>query len=52
MKVQQKGGLAKPFSRTKFMLNIADEMTIEISYSMDHGLLKSSGLFGLQFVII
>ena len=52
MKEQQKGCLAKPFSPTKFMLNIADEVTIEISYSMDHGSLKSSELFGLEFVII
>ena len=47
-----KGSLAEPLALTKFMLNIAEEMTIEISYSMDHGLLKSSGPFGLEFVII
>ena len=47
-----KGSLAEPLALTKFMLNIAEEMTIEISYSMDHGLLKSFGPFGLEFVII
>ena len=32
------------------MLNIGDEIVIEISYSMDHGLLKSYGLLGLELV--
>ena len=32
------------------MLNIGDEIIIEISYSMEHGLLKSSGLLGLELV--
>ena len=45
-----KGSLAEPLALTKFMLNIAEEMTIEISYSMDHGLSKSSRLLGLELV--
>ena len=32
------------------MLNIGDEIIIEISYFMDHGLLKSSRLLGLELV--
>ena len=32
------------------MLNIGDELIIEISYFMDHGLLKSSRLLGLELV--
>ena len=37
-------------SLNKIMLNKSDEILIELSYSMDDGLLKSFGLLKLELV--